>query len=70
MCNICKTPEGEPIHEAGQMDIMAKNEQKFLDEWLEKFDGYKLIEYGKWRIGRVEVKNFLRDFYKAIREKQ
>jgi len=34
---------------------------KIIKENEEKFDGLMIDEYGKWKIGRVEAKQFLKD---------
>ena len=44
---------------------MAKTPK--LDKWEEEFDEFMLEEYGKWKIGRVEAKNF---FAQKITEAQ
>jgi hypothetical protein len=38
------------------------------EKWEEEFDNYKIGEYGKWKIGRVEAKDFIRETIKTERE--
>ena len=39
---------------------MNQTKPKTIEQILNKFDEYKTEEYGKWKIGRVEARDFIR----------
>lgn len=38
-------------------------------DWEKRFDKYFIDEYGKWKIGRVEVKSFIRTLLEEEKKK-
>ncbi|MHA1400075.1 MAG: hypothetical protein ACTSQE_06985 [Candidatus Heimdallarchaeaceae archaeon] len=39
-------------------------------DWRKRFDEYKLKEYGKWKIGRIEAKQFIQKELTKAREEE
>lgn len=57
-----KIPKYCPKHLKEHLDPPTPQEQ---EGWEKEFDNWFIAEYGKWKIGRIEAKNFIKNLLSA-----